>query len=76
MKIAVITAEWDDDCRNSLEIQVDGKTKFNVHDGEPEDNTLCRNFNDCYSVADLMKLAHEAGARGETFEIEHKEEEE
>lgn len=58
------------DYRNILSIEVDGKQVFRVWDGEPEDATLSRDFNDCWKVADLMKLAHEAGQRGEPFEVE------
>ena len=39
-------------------------------DGDPEDNALSRNFNDVYSILDLVKAAHIAGTLGETLEIE------
>ena len=55
---------------NGITIKVDGKRMFDVYDGEPEDNTLARNFCDCYSVVDLMKLAYEAGVRQEEFSLE------
>ena len=54
----------------ALEISIDGKWVFRVSDGESEDATLNRDFNDCYQVANLMRRAHEAGERGEPFEIE------
>ena len=52
-----------------LEIEIDGKRVFSAMDGEPEDNTLSRNFSDCWSVPDLMEQAHKAGSNGESFEI-------
>ena len=58
------------DYRYTLTIDIDGRKAFRVSDGEPEDATLNRDFNDCYQVANLMRRAHEAGARGEPFEIE------
>ena len=61
-------AEYD--YRDSLEILVDGISKFNVSDGEPEDANLSRDFSDCHSITNLMKLAYEAGKRGEEFIIE------
>ena len=59
----------DNDFRERLTILVDDKKVFGVYDGEPEDNTLARNFNDCYNVVDLMKKAYEAGACGEELII-------
>lgn len=37
-------------------------------DGEHEDNTLARNFGDCYIITDLVRMAYEAGKNGEEFE--------
>ena len=39
-------------------------------DGEPEDNTLSRNFGDCYIITDLVRMAYEAGKNGEEFEYD------
>lgn len=58
------------DYRNALGIDIDGKQVFSVVDGEPEDATLSRDFDDCYKIPNLMRLAHKAGVDGETFEIE------
>ncbi|WP_186648930.1 hypothetical protein [Fluviispira vulneris] len=55
------------DGRIFLEIEVDGETMFYVRDGEAEDNNLYRNFNDCFSVTELMELAYDAGKNGEEF---------
>ena len=39
-------------------------------DGETEDNTLGRNFNDIYSIIDALNMAYEAGKNGEEWEID------
>lgn len=79
MKIEFITRTDDRiedlDGRDSIEIKIDGVRKFIVRDGEPEDATLRRDFKHCYSVVNLMKLAFEAGKRGEDFEVEYIESE-
>ena len=61
------------DCRDFVSIAIGGQVHFSVHDGEPEDNNLGRNFGDCHSVASLMQLAWEAGKDGESFEIVNRE---
>ena len=77
MKLQVLTLNEKEyerrDYRQSLTIKIDGKRVFSVGDNEPEDSNLSRCFNDCYKVADLMKLAYEAGKRGEEFSVEEKE---
>ncbi|MDQ0174413.1 hypothetical protein [Bacillus chungangensis] len=60
----------EDEMREALTIQVNGKTLFNVFDGEPEDRLLMRDFNDCYNIVDLMRLAYQAGRDGEGFSHE------
>ncbi|MDU4951330.1 MAG: hypothetical protein E6X21_03215 [Clostridium sp.] len=59
----------DRDYRDTLVIEIDGNIEFQVHDGEPEDACLSRDFNDCYNITDLMKQAYEAGKNDEDFEI-------
>ena len=56
--------------RNIMGIEIDGKYKFRVYDGEPEDSNLSRDFNDCWGIPNLMKEAYEAGKKGEEFIIE------
>ena len=58
------------DYRDYLTISIDGKKSFSVSDGEPEDATLARDFNDCWGIVDLMKKAYDAGVKGEAFSIE------
>ena len=53
----------------SLYISIDGTKVLNFCDGEPEDNNLGRNFNDCYIIPDILKKVHEAGLRGEPLEF-------
>jgi len=61
------------DYRNFLRIELIN-TKGEVvktlsfSDGEPEDNNLNRNFNDCYIIEDLVKAAV-----GNSITIERKE---
>ena len=73
MKIQVIKRENVEDWRDRLTIEIDGFPVFDVSDGEPEDNNLDRNFQDCRNVVDLMKRAWEAGKKGESFSAETKQ---
>ena len=59
----------DRDYRDAIEIYVNGKCVFDVGDGEPEDNNLARNFNDCLSIPDMMRIAFDAGKNGEEFTL-------
>ncbi|MED1792847.1 hypothetical protein P4V54_09200 [Brevibacillus nitrificans] len=70
MKVTV-TSSINQDFQESLAIQINGDKVFSVHDGEPEDNFLSRNFSDCQKIAKLMKLSWEAGLDNEPFEIEY-----
>lgn len=77
MKVKVITLSEkgiaDFDYRQLLLIEVDGKKELQFCDGEPEDASLGRDFNDCFSIHKLMKKAYEAGKAGEEFELEEVE---
>lgn len=48
-------------------------TLMRVSDGEPEDATLSRDFNDCFKVLELMEQAYNAGKNGETWTFSAKE---
>ena len=48
-----------------LKISVDNDLVFEVFDGCDEDNTLSRNFADCFKIKAMMKAAYEAGTRQE-----------
>lgn len=63
------------DYRDNIEITVDGAIKFGVHDGEPEDNNMGRNFSDCYAISALMQNMYELGKAGVQVEFEDVEEE-
>lgn len=78
MRVVVTREKSDDYTYEALEIVIDGKHKFSVHHSEdtPEDNTLYRNFSDCYDIPALLRKAYEAGKRGEKFELEYEEDEE
>jgi hypothetical protein len=55
--------------RDHFSINVDGKERLSFTDGESEDNSLCRNFNDIYGIADLLIEANEAGLNGKQIKI-------
>jgi hypothetical protein len=56
-------------CGDILVIYINDKRVFYAMDGEPEDSNLSRDFNDCWSIPDLMKTAYEAGKNGEPFTV-------
>jgi len=58
----------DNDWMASYEILINGKSVFLVHDGEPEDNNLSRNFSGIYSLAAILNVIHIAGLNGEVLE--------
>ena len=53
MQIKFNTTEYD--YRRFVTIYIDGKEVFSVCDGEPEDNTLGRNFNDVFKLPEIFK---------------------
>jgi hypothetical protein len=61
----------DNEYRGAMSISIDGKQAFSVWEGEPEDATLYRDLNDCWSIPSLIHRAFKAGQAGETFEIEN-----
>lgn len=66
MKIVISSAEDASDGRCGLRIDVDGIRALSFMDGEPEDNTINRGFNDVLSIGDLIsKVATEAAKGGE-----------
>ncbi|QOV08276.1 hypothetical protein Kirov_77 [Bacillus phage Kirov] len=71
MKVVVTELVSEDFDYEMLEIVIDDTTKFKVDnaDDSPEDNTLSRNFSDCYDIPALLKKAWEAGKRGEEFNL-------
>lgn len=73
MRVVVTHERSDDFTYEALEIIIDDIYKFSVHHSEdsPEDNTLYRNFSDCYDIPNMLQRAYEAGKNGEPFEIEY-----
>ena len=51
------------------------KSKLSFLDGRPEDNNLCRNFSDVFSIENIIQEAYEAGKNGEPLDFEYIEEE-
>ena len=57
------------DYRDAITIKINGSIALQFHDGEPEDNTMGRNFNDIYSIINVLKQAHAAGVAGESLTV-------
>ena len=53
-----------DDYRQYMRIDEDGVKLVEFCDGEHEDNTLSRNFNDCVRLHDLFQKFYEYGLAG------------
>ena len=74
MKVTVFISseKYEEECddRSFFVVKVDGKTKAQFHDGEPEDANILRDFNDVFTIPGLMQLAYDAGKRGEDFVVE------
>jgi hypothetical protein len=70
----------DYDYRGAVEYEITDdegkKLTLSFFDGEPEDSNLSRDFNDVYSIGDLINLAFWAGERGETLLVEETESDE
>lgn len=73
MKIETVYAVDDYDGRSAYKIIVDGVSVASFHDGEPEDASLSRDFNDVFKITELMDMAYEAGKRGEEVTWEDKD---
>lgn len=75
MRVVVLEESSEDMMFNSLQIVINDNIKFAVHSSEdsPEDNTLHRNFSDCYDIPALLRKAYEAGKNGEDFTVEYAE---
>ena len=76
MILRIHTMEYD--YRNFLRIELlfdEGGLikKLEFIDGEPEDNNLNRNFNDCYAIEDLVRII--ADGEKEDVSIEYVEHE-
>lgn len=68
-----IGEDFDEYCgKGSIEVKVTDDTGrsvcVDIMAGEPEDAVFFRDLNGAYSIADAVKLAYEAGKRGEALE--------
>lgn len=68
-----IGEDFDEYCgKGSIEVKVTDDTGRSVNvdimAGEPEDAVFFRDLSGAYSIADAIKLAYEAGKRGEEME--------
>lgn len=54
--------------RDSMKIESPKHTLY-FHDGELEDNSIGRNFQDVHTIADLMKETFAAAKAGEELEV-------
>lgn len=80
MKVIETTCKFGEDGGEShiqVEIIADYGDKVSVGfgEGEPEDMYLFRDLSDAYSLVSLVRVAYEAGKRGEEFILEEKVEE-
>lgn len=56
--------------REGILIKINDKSAVRFLDGEPEDATLARDYSGVYRITELMEQAYNAGANGESFELE------
>lgn len=73
MVIQCISAQNKRDFRNAFVVVVNGKSFLNFVDGEPEDNSISRNFNDILNIGSLIERAIKARDSGESVEIKNEE---
>ena len=57
------------DYRERVLIKINDEVVFDVADGEPEDNSLGRDFSDCHSILSLLERVYEMGKNGEEVEF-------
>ena len=70
MKVTIKTLKEPCDSRECMEIEIDGDVVCYFCDGEPEDNSISRNFSDVFFIGDLLVEANQRGMTGETIIIE------
>lgn len=63
--------EWEGTSSVTITVVADGKQlhELSFYDGEPEDNNLSRNFNDCHSITTVLATVAEYAANGYTVEF-------
>lgn len=68
MKLTTINILPNDDGNSSCFVLLKTDTteiSLDFQEGEPEDNNLSRNFSDIYLISKLIRMAYDAGKRGE-----------
>ena len=72
-----IDSEYTNTISVAIKIETETKTqRMFFREGEPEDMTFGRDLSDVFSITEMLKLAYEAGKRGEELNMEFIEEEE
>lgn len=56
--------------RPSFTLEVNGKREMFATTPEPEDASICRDLSFVYDISSLMKIAYDAGKRGEEFNVD------
>lgn len=69
MKIIIRSATEKSEYRERLQITM-GDVCLDFCDGEPEDNSIARGFNDVRKIVNALVVAHATGAMGEGIEIQ------
>ncbi|NHN31165.1 hypothetical protein [Paenibacillus agricola] len=69
-----IGTDYEYEGKGSITVTVEdgagNRRSADISAGEPEDAVFFRDLNGAYSIADLVKIAYEAGKRGESYEYE------
>lgn len=60
--------EYERDYRSGIRIKFNDTDAFEVVDGEAEDNSLSRNFHDCYKIGTMLQQVYDLGRSGEELE--------
>lgn len=64
MLIKQVASFDEEDMTSSIEIYFDDEKQFEVYESEAtEDNTLGRNFMDCYEILNLLREVYELGKK-------------
>lgn len=76
MKLKTISKsnEYGDNTKFVVELRNDSDLivlRLDFCNGEPEDNSLGRNFNDVFYIEEAIRIAYEAGKNGEKLEVEN-----
>ena len=68
-----IVEYWADhkDGRSATRLEIDSEEMYCLVDGEPEDNSLARNFS--FDVEEILSKAYYAGEAGSGFTFSRKE---